>query len=142
MGGFDNVIVTASNGCAWTAVSNDGFITITSGSSGSGNGTIYYSVAANTSTNSLTGTIVIAGQTFTVNQAGVSPCTEVTLKSTSINLAAKGGSKTVKVKASSSDCSWIAVSNDSFITITESAATTVKFSVPGNTNTTPQTRAR
>ena len=39
--------------CAWTALSNDSFITITSGSSGFGSGTVHYTVAANTSTNEL-----------------------------------------------------------------------------------------
>jgi hypothetical protein len=43
-------------------VSNATFITITSGSSGTGNGTVNYSVAANTGTTSRTGTMTIAGQ--------------------------------------------------------------------------------
>jgi hypothetical protein len=62
--------VIVVNGCNWNATSNVSGITITSGSSGSGNGTVYYSVAANTSTSSRTGTIIIQGQTFTVNQDG------------------------------------------------------------------------
>jgi Zn-dependent metalloprotease len=69
-GGSGSVSVTAGAGCAWTAVSNSTFITITSGSSGSGNGTVGYSVAANGGTSSRTGTMTIAGQTFTVTQAG------------------------------------------------------------------------
>jgi hypothetical protein len=69
-GGTGSVTVTAGTGCAWTAVSNATFITITSGSSGSGNGTVNYSVAANTGTSSRSGTMTIAGRTFTVNQAG------------------------------------------------------------------------
>ncbi|HKR00997.1 MAG TPA: M36 family metallopeptidase [Pyrinomonadaceae bacterium] len=71
-GGTGSVSVTAGTGCSWTAVSNATFITITAGSSGSGNGTVSYSVAANTATTSRTGTLTIAGQTFTVNQAGTS----------------------------------------------------------------------
>jgi hypothetical protein len=70
------VSVTAPSGCPWTASSSAGWITITSGSSGSGNGTVSYSVAANTSTSSRTGTMTIAGQTFTVNQSGASNQTE------------------------------------------------------------------
>jgi hypothetical protein len=69
-GGTGSVSVTTGAGCAWTAVSNATFITITSGSSGSGNGTVNYSVAANTGTASRNGTMTIAGQTFTVTQAG------------------------------------------------------------------------
>jgi Zn-dependent metalloprotease len=69
-GGSGSVTVTAGAGCNWTAVSNAAFITITGGSSGSGNGTVTYSVAANGATTSRTGTMTIAGRTFTVNQAG------------------------------------------------------------------------
>jgi Zn-dependent metalloprotease len=69
-GGTGSVSVTAGAGCNWTAASNATFITITAGSSGSGNGTVSYSVSANTSSSSRTGTLTIAGQTFTVTQAG------------------------------------------------------------------------
>jgi hypothetical protein len=51
-------------------VSNATFITVTAGASGTGSGTVSYSVAANTATTSRTGTLTIAGQTFTVTQAG------------------------------------------------------------------------
>ncbi len=70
-GGTGSVTVTAGAGCDWTAVSNATFITVTSGSSGSGNGTVSYSVSANGGS-SRNGTITIAGQTFTVNQTGIS----------------------------------------------------------------------
>ena len=76
-GGTGSVSVTAATGCAWTAVSNATFITITSGASGSGNGTVGYSVAANTGTSSRTGTMTIAGLTFTVTQAGTGGGTEL-----------------------------------------------------------------
>ncbi|HEY0407497.1 MAG TPA: M36 family metallopeptidase, partial [Pyrinomonadaceae bacterium] len=71
-GGTGSVTVTAGAGCSWTAVSNASFITITAGASGSGNGTVSYSVSANAATTSRTGTLTIAGQTFTVTQAGTS----------------------------------------------------------------------
>jgi hypothetical protein len=69
-GGTGTVSVTAAGGCSWTATSNANWITVTSGSSGSGGGTVSYSVSANSSTSSRTGTLTIAGKTFTVNQAG------------------------------------------------------------------------
>jgi len=77
-----SVTVTASGAsCTWTATSNaPSWITITGGASGTGNGTVTYSVAANTSTSSRTGTITVQGQTptvqgqtFTVTQANLSP---------------------------------------------------------------------
>jgi hypothetical protein len=65
-GGEASVSVMAPDECAWTAVSNVGWITILSGGSGSGNGTVTYSVASTTRPRS--GTMTIAGQTFTVRQ--------------------------------------------------------------------------
>ncbi len=72
-GGTGSVSVTTAGGCPWTAkVHNDSvsWITITSGTSGSGNGTVGYSVATNASTSQRTGTMTIAGLTFTVTEAG------------------------------------------------------------------------
>jgi YVTN family beta-propeller protein len=60
-------VVTAS-GCAWTATSDASWITITAGATGSGNGTITFSVAANTGVER-SGTITIGGQVFFVSQA-------------------------------------------------------------------------
>jgi len=74
-GGTGQVNVTTETGCNWTAVSNDAWLTITSGASGSGNGVIAYSAAANPNGFQRTGTIFIAGQTFTVTQAAAPiPC--------------------------------------------------------------------
>ena len=61
-----------AGGCGSTAVSHDSWITITSGSSGSANGVVTFSVAPNTSPVSRIGSMTIAGETFTVTQAGVS----------------------------------------------------------------------
>ena len=68
------VTVTAASGCAWTAASNSSFITITSFLTGNGNGTVTYIVAANTTTSARTGSLTIAGQTFTVTQAASAAC--------------------------------------------------------------------
>jgi hypothetical protein len=65
-GGTGSVSVTTQPGCAWTAVSNDDWITVTSGSSGTGNGSVKYTVAQNSTGNNRIGTLTIAGLTFTV----------------------------------------------------------------------------
>ena len=44
--GTNAVAVTAGSGCAWTAASNVGWITITEGASGTGSGTVGFAVAA------------------------------------------------------------------------------------------------
>ena len=73
LGDDDAVSVTTSDaGCAWTATSNTPWITITGAASGAGNGAVAYTVAANPGS-PRTGTLTIAGQTFTVTQASGSP---------------------------------------------------------------------
>jgi len=69
-GGSGTVTVTASAGCTWTASSNVPWITLTAGATGSGGGSVQFSIAANTTGALRTATITIAGQVFTVNQAG------------------------------------------------------------------------
>ncbi len=67
LGGTGSVPVTASGICSWAASSGASWINITAGSSGTGNGTVGYSVAANTGAQRV-GLLTIAGQTFTVTQ--------------------------------------------------------------------------
>ena len=63
------------------------------------------------------------------------PACTFTVSPASVELRAKGGAKTLKVKAKGTDCTWTAVSNDSFISITEGANGTgngtVRYTVPG-----------
>lgn len=69
-GGSGAVTVTTTAGCAWIASSNAPWITITAGASGSDSGTVQFNVDVNATGMPRSGTIAVAGQTFTVNQAG------------------------------------------------------------------------
>jgi len=66
-GGEGTVAVAAPSGCAWTAVSNATWITITGGASGAGGGTVTYTVAPYTGRpKNRNGLITIAGLNFAV----------------------------------------------------------------------------
>jgi len=67
-GGSVNVV----NNCGWSAASATPWITINSGASGSGSGTITYTVAANPDTSPRQGAINVSGRTFNVTQSGAS----------------------------------------------------------------------
>lgn len=67
-GGTASVTVSAPAGCPWTVTGSTG-VTITSGSSGSGNGTVRFTVGANTGP-ARTLTLTVAGQRVTVSQGG------------------------------------------------------------------------
>ncbi len=60
-------VTPSSSSCAWAATSNASWITITSGASLTGTGTVAYSVTANTGA-ARTGTITAGGQTITITQ--------------------------------------------------------------------------
>ncbi len=67
-GGAANVGLTTQSACGWSAISNSTWITITSGGSGAGNGTVNYSVAPNPAGAARTGSMTIDGLTFNVTQ--------------------------------------------------------------------------
>jgi uncharacterized protein (TIGR03437 family) len=72
-GGNGSVMVNAvAPSCGWMAASNANWLQITAGASGTGNGTVNFTVAANTG-QTRTGTLTIAGQTFTVTQLAPQP---------------------------------------------------------------------
>ncbi len=66
------IAITTSAGCAWSASSNAGWISITSAGNGAGSGSVNYSVQANPSSATRTGTLTAAGQTLTLSQSGTS----------------------------------------------------------------------
>ena len=75
-----SVSVLASNpSCAWTAVSNSAWISIVSGASATGTGTVRYTVAANSVETPRSGSLSIAGQSFPVTQNGATPISGPTL---------------------------------------------------------------
>jgi len=118
-GGTGSISVTAASGCSWTATEDVGWISIISGSSGSGNGTVTYLVQANTSSNSRSATITIAGQSHTVTQAGVS-CT-YSISPTSRSFPSGGGTGSISVTALNG-CSWTATEDVDWILITSGSS--------------------
>lgn len=116
------VTVTTTAACAWTTNSGAPWISVTSGASGTGNGSVGLSIAANAD-GARTGTVTIAGQTFTVNQAAfVAPCT-YSISPTSQTMPVLGGAGTVTVTTTSA-CTWTATSNAPWLTITSGASGT------------------
>jgi C1A family cysteine protease len=105
-GGSGTVSVTAANSCSWTASSNDSWIGITSGASGTGNGTVTFSVSANNGA-SRTGSLRIGGQTLSVTQSGGSTCT-YSISPAQQTFDAAGGNGSVAVTAVGTSCAWIA----------------------------------
>jgi M6 family metalloprotease-like protein len=72
-GGTGTVQVSAPASCSWTASTSDPWISINSGASGSGNGTVSFTVGAASQSAQRTGYITVQRQPVPVLQAGTGP---------------------------------------------------------------------
>ena len=108
-----SISVIAGTSCTWTATSPDSWITVAGGTH-AGLGSVNYTVAVNSTSAARTGTIAVAGQTVTVNQAFGS-C-NFTVNPLTVNALSTGLSASISVIAGSS-CTWTATSPDSWITV-------------------------
>ena len=131
-GGAGTVSVTAPAGCAWTAASNNtGWLTVTSGGSGTGNGTVGFSDTPNTGAASRTGTLLIGGVTFTVTQSACG----YTVSPTSLNVGTTATTGTLTL-TTTAGCTWSASSSAPWITVTTSGtgSATLSYSATANTS--------
>ena len=166
-GGRLSVSVNTQGSCAWTAMSQAGWIQIEQGSSGTGTGSVTIAVEANGG-DAREGRVVIAGQTFTVMQTGVSdppppappapdpdpdpdpnpppspqpPTCTFTVTPTTLNLPAQLSQGTVNVAASAASCAWTAASEATWLSVTPASGTgsgQVQFTALGNQTASPRT---
>jgi hypothetical protein len=133
-GGSGTIAVTAGEGCNWTASSGAAWLTVVAAAGGSGNGAVAFSVAPNPGA-ARTAVIVVAAQTFTVNQAAApAPCT-YSIAPANASIGVLGGIGTVAVTAGAG-CSWTANSTANWVTVTSGASGTgngsIRFSVTPN----------
>ena len=114
-GSYTVAISTSDGACPWTATSNNP-AWITSSSSGSGNGTVTYTIQPNVGPER-TGSLVVGGQTFKVAQGN--GCS-FTLNPARDSISPSGGSHSFNIVASAPDCPWTATSDNTGWVATES----------------------
>jgi len=117
-GGVGIISVETASGCGWTAVtngSNSSFISINpGGSSGSGTGTVSFTVAP-TSGPTRTGSILVAGQIISIVQSAGGGCSYA-LSPPGKNFSSAGGTGSFSV-ATVPECSWSGAISAPFINI-------------------------
>ena len=124
--------MTAGSGCAWSATTTKTWIHTSS--TGTGNGTLSYTIDANTGV-ARTGTIKAGGQTYTINQAAqVVGCSYSLSPTSSGALVAAGASGSFSV-ITAAGCTWSAATGDAWIHTSSSGGGngTVSFTVDANT---------
>jgi len=137
-GGSGSFTVTASDpSCTWTAASTaTSWLSVDSGSaSGTGNGTVSYTVAANTGA-ARSGAINVGGQAFAATQdagttGGGSSCGTVTLDATSKTVGGAEANWIITVTAPSTTCTWTATSDASWLVVKSTTPTAMPVAGSG-----------
>jgi LysM repeat protein len=121
-GGSGTLQITASsNTCVRNVSASASWITIVFGQTGTGNGSAGFTVDANDSAPTRTGTITVGSQSVTINQAGP-PCNfAVNPNSANVSAQAQNGSFAL---TGLSGCTWTASSNASFVQVNSPASGT------------------
>jgi hypothetical protein len=124
-GGTLTVTVTTSPTCAWAASSAVPWASLSSPASVTGSGVATFTIAAASSARA--GSVVVAGQTVAINQAGGSqpappaPGCSYALSSGGATLPSEGGGGVVGVNTAAG-CPWSANSTANWLTITAGAS--------------------
>ncbi|HEX3704314.1 MAG TPA: BACON domain-containing carbohydrate-binding protein [Vicinamibacterales bacterium] len=119
-GGSGSVSVSSGAACAWTAASQVPWVTLINGS-GTGAGTITFSVAANAmGVPARSGMITVNDQTFTVSQAAGPPCVYRLGQTSQAFPAATAGAWSFGVFTAPA-CAWTASSSAPWVAITSGA---------------------
>jgi len=129
--------VSAADACTWTATSTAPWLAITSGGTGTGNGTVTYAVERNRDVASRIATIAVADHLFTVTQAGDTPAPICEYSVQPVNftpcMTASAMSATVTTQQA---CPWTAAPGASWITLTSapsgSGPAVISFTVADN----------
>lgn len=135
----NSVDVLAAEGCAWTAESSAGWITILGGASGNGNGTLDYAIEANSTGVERIGVVMVSGQSFIITQKIVSCSFSLSPAGRSHGHGETTNSFSVSV---GSACSWSVVNSNSWVTILSGGSGagngTVTYAVAANSSLSPR----
>ena len=130
-GGSGIVRITVSRECAWAAQSDASWLALQSEMSGQGDGSVRFSVAANSDPPSRAARVTVNNQGLQISQEGT-PCA-FRLSSIRESVIASGEQRTVHVEASSAQCQWSATSHVPWIVViggdTHSGSGDLRFEV-------------
>jgi hypothetical protein len=118
-GGDGQVQVTTTSGCGWTATSNAAWITLAGDPRGSGSGAVRYSVSENKGSASRSGSVTIAGLTFSVNQSAENPTPlecEYSVEPVTFT-PCMPGSRLTALLTTQANCSWTVTTSAGWLSL-------------------------
>jgi hypothetical protein len=120
---MSSVTLTTTSKCGWTASFDATWATVTSGSTGTGNGTVSFLLAANLSTSARTARLTVADQTVTVTQAApvtVPPACSYSVSPDTVAVPPSGSTGSVMV-TTTAGCQWTAAFDAGWASLTGTA---------------------
>jgi hypothetical protein len=114
-GGTGSVSVSTARECTWSASSDAAWLTITSGASGQGDGTVQYAAAGNPAPAMRRGNVIVGEARAELTQAAA-PC-QFAVSPASFTFESAGGDDSVTVQTLEG-CHWTAASGVPWISIT------------------------
>ncbi len=135
-GGRVKISVTARRGCPWNVVPGSAMISIVSGSSGTGDGTVVLSLAPNDGVQWYSPTVQVGSQTVTLQEANI--CS-YSLSPQTLSAAAASG--TMTVTANLAGCSWSPQSDAGWLSVSGSGTGSGTFSYSVSANNTGAPRS-
>ncbi len=113
--GTATATVTAPAGCTWTASTSIPWVTVTSGASGTGPGTVVFAIRGNSGA-ARSGTATVADKTVTLLQEGAPAGCSYVISPAGYSMGSAGGNFVVQVTTGAgcpwsydSGCSWLTV---------------------------------
>ncbi|HXW04306.1 MAG TPA: BACON domain-containing carbohydrate-binding protein [Vicinamibacterales bacterium] len=114
-GGSGTIRIATNRECAWSVQSDAAWITVPPESRGQGDGAVQFTVAPNRDPASRSAGLSVNDQRLAISQEG-SPC-QFRLSSTVETVDASGGQRTIRIEASSAQCTWSAEADVSWISV-------------------------
>ncbi len=115
-GGSRTFTVSAPAQCAWTAVSDASWLVVSAGGQGTGNGTVSYTVAANSDISDRVAQITVADRKFTVRQGGNVAACQYSVAPVEFSPCMPAGSVTAMLTTQAS-CPWTADPDMSWLSV-------------------------
>ena len=141
-GDFGRVQISTEKNCSWTASTSSQWLFINLGFTGTGNGYVGFTVAANPGISPRSSVLQIGGQSFVVTQANASCGSGVTFTNTILNPILAGGGELILNVSSPASCSWSTSLPPGWITVSAGSSGlgtgTVKLDIGANQTTSPR----
>jgi hypothetical protein len=144
-GGEGAVQVTTTPGCSYDTTLGPSWISVTSGAAGTGPGLLAFVVEPNSTTASRSGSLTIGGQTFQVNQDGLTCNVTIDTAGLGSPYGPSGVTGAIAVSANSAGCEWSASSNAGWAAVSPQSGSgtgTVLVTIASNASSTTSRSAQ